>query len=284
MVWKRLAETFNRQFLTPERLVVHLWSLVQVVLILVIGVLVYKGVSFALRRLMLRARRMSSEQAQRVRTLTPLMTSITKYALAFVVLVMVLRSLGVDYSAILAGAGVIGLAVGFGAQSLVKDVIGGFFILFEGLVNVGDVIAVGDESGVVERIGLRTTQFREYSGILRTIPNGELTRFGNYNRDWMRALVSVDVAYEEDAEKGMAQALKTAQKWAAGNKKIVIEPPFVQGIVNFGRAGATIRVVVKVRPQTQWNAEFELRRLLKQALDRRRIAIQTPRQTVRVRR
>jgi small conductance mechanosensitive channel len=168
---------------------------------------------------------------------------------------MVLHKLGVNYSAILASAGIVGLAVGFGAQTLVRDVIVGFFLLFEDTVSVGNVITVGNESGVVESIGLRATQSREFSGILRVIPNGELARFGNFNRGFMRAIVNFDLAYEQDTTKGMADALATARQWANENKEIVLEEPIVQGILDFGSSGVTVRVCVKVKPQTQWDAE-----------------------------
>ena len=193
-----------------------------------------------------------------------------------------LREFGINYGAILAGAGVIGLAVGFGAQTLIRDIISGFFILFEDLISVGDFIAVGNESGVVENIGLRTTQYREFSGILRTIPNGELTRFGNYNRDFLRALVAIDIDYDSSIEKCIAITEKVAKDWAKQNQDVVLEEPIVQSILNFSTKGTTIRIVIKVKPQAQWNAETQLRYQLKLAFDKEGIKFPAERRDVNI--
>jgi small conductance mechanosensitive channel len=170
--------------------------------------------------------------------------------------------------------------VGFGAQNLIKDIISGFFILFEGLIDVGDVITVGDEGGVVENIGLRTTQFREFSGLLRTIPNGELTRFGNCNRGFMRALVAIDIDYDSNIDKCIAITDKVAREWAKQNQNIVLAEPSIQRILNYTTKGTTIRIVIKVKPQTQWNAEWQLRYQLKLAFDKEGIKFPAERRDV----
>lgn len=196
---------------------------------------------------------------------------------------MCLRVLGVDYTAILAGAGVVGLAVGFGAQTLIRDFISGFFLLLEDLVSVGDWIEVGGPggiSGMVESVGLRITRVRGFDGMLHVIPNGELTRFGNANRGFMRALVAVDIAYEQDPARGMAIAEQVARKWTEERQDVVVEPPQVQGIVSFGESSIRIRVVVKVKPMEHWQAERELRNRLKAAFDSQGVEIPFPRRVV----
>ena len=265
MVWHELLKKLGEKFWSPERLAQYSVKLVSIVIIVLVAIIVYLIVSRGLKKIF--AKKLGDAHARRARTILPLVNSLLKYVVLFIALIMVLHELGIDYSAILAGAGIVGIAVGFGAQSLVKDIISGFFLLFEDTISVGDVITVGEESGLVESIGLRTTQFREFSGILRVIPNGELTQFGNYNRGFMRALVNVNLGYEQDAEKGMALALTTAQQWATEHKEIVLDEPKVQGVLDFGTSGITIRVIVKVKPQQQWDAEFELRRLIKKAFD-----------------
>ena len=265
MVWQAFLKNLAEKFWSPERLAQYSVKFVSIILIIVIALIAYLIISKLLRKLL--EKKLGETQARRIRTIVPLTNNILKYIIFFIALIMILHELGINYSAILAGAGVIGLAVGFGAQSLVKDVIAGFFLLFEDTVSVGDVITVGNEGGLVESIGIRNTRFREFSGLLRVIPNGELTRFGNFNRGFMRAVVNISLAYEQDAEKGMEIALNTANQWAAENKEIVLEEPFVQGILDFGSSGITVRIVVKVKPQTQWNAEFELRRRIKKAFD-----------------
>ena len=271
MVWHEFIKKLGEKFWSAERLAQYSVKLVSIIIIVLIAIIVYWVIANSLRKIF--ARKLGDTHARRARTILPLVNSLLKYVILFIALIMVLHELGVDYSAILAGAGIVGIAVGFGAQSLVKDIISGFFLLFEDTISVGDVILIGNESGVVESIGLRTTQFREFSGLLRVIPNGELTRFGNYNRGFMRALVNVNLAYEQDAEKGMAIALATAQKWAAEHKAVVLEEPRVQGVLDFGASGILIRVIVKVQPQKQWDAEFELRRRIKQAFDAAKIEI-----------
>lgn len=278
MVWHEFLKKLGEKFWSPDRLAQYSVKLVSIVIIVLIAVIAYFIISRGLKKIF--AKKLGETQARRARTILPLVSSLLKYVVLFIVLIMVLHELGVDYSAILAGAGIVGIAVGFGAQSLVKDIISGFFLLFEDTISVGDVITVGDESGLVESIGLRTTQFREFSGLLRIIPNGELTRFGNYNRGFMRALVSINLAYEQDAEKAMALALTTAKQWAAEHQAVVLEEPRVQGILDFGASGVTIRVIVKVQPQKQWAVEFELRRRIKQAFDAAQIEISSKQRVI----
>ncbi len=196
---------------------------------------------------------------------------------------MVLRELGVDTTAIIASAGVVGLAIGFGAQSLVKDVLSGAFLLFEGIISVGDSVNVGEHSGTVEVIGLRNIHLRKYSGELRVIPYGEVVSFGNFNKGYMRAIVKVGVAYEQDVEKGMKALEKIADKWAQENKDIVLEPPVVQGILSLGSSEVTLRVSIKVKPMTHWGAERELKRRIKDTFDEKGIEIPFPRQVVYLR-
>ena len=142
-------------------------------------------------------------RAQRARTLGPLLTSVARYVMAFVVAVVILQQIGIDVRALLVSAGVVGVAIGFGAQSLIRDVIMGFFILLENLVAVGDVIEVGQHTGVVESVGLRVTKIRKFSGELRIIPNGELTAFGHHTAGWARLVVEVSVDYEEDVDRAL---------------------------------------------------------------------------------
>jgi small conductance mechanosensitive channel len=185
--------------------------------------------------------------------------------------------MGIDPTPIIAGAGVIGLAVGFGAQTLVKDVISGFFLLFEGVIAVGDAITFGNSSGVVEEVGLRVTKYRTFTGELWVIPNGEIRAFGNFNRQWMRAVVPVSVAYEQDVGKAMRILEEVGKTWAAENRDIVLEAPAAQGIISFDDSAVTLRLVAKVRPLQHGGAELELRRRIKEAFDREGIEIPFPR-------
>lgn len=280
MFWRNLWQELYRQLFTPERLV-H-YGRVAVNLLLIVGAawLVNWLVGRAVQRLL---RRRHAGHESRARTLLPLVRSVVGYAVLVGALVLALRVLGVDYTAILAGAGVVGLAVGFGAQTLVRDFISGFFLLYEGLLAVGDYIVLGDVAGDVERIGLRVTHVRAFNGTLFVVPNGELARFGNMNRSFMKAIVTIDLAYEQDASRGLEIAGRAAEAWYREQQDVALEPPVVQGIVNLGESGMTIRIVGKVRPLQHWQAERDLRFALKREFDAAGVEIPFPRRTVYLR-
>jgi small conductance mechanosensitive channel len=207
-------------------------------------------------------------KVQRARTLGPLMQNVIRYTLAFVTLIVVLREIGVDVQALLVSAGVLGLAVGLGAQSLIKDVITGFFILFEGLIGVGDVIEVtGGHTGTVEAIGLRVTKLRMLNGAQRVIPNGELTQFANYNKGWARAVVDVSLGYEVDVPRALAVLERVGREWAA-DTGLGLEPPTAQGVIRFGDADLGLRLMIKVDAARRFDVEAELRRRIKEAFER----------------
>ena len=187
-----------------------------------------------------------------------------------------------DVQALLVSAGVLGLAIGLGAQTLIKDVITGFFILFEGLINVDDVIEVGPHTGTVEAIGLRVTKMRMLNGALRIVPNGELTQFANHNRDWARAVVDVGVAYDTDVQRALETMERTAAEWARGSGQ-ALEPPQAQGIIRFADSDLVLRLVVKVRPTARFEAEVALRRRIKEAFERESIRLPAPQRVVYLR-
>ena len=221
-------------------------------------------------------------KVQRARTLGPLMKSVTRYALAFVALMVTLREVGVDIRALLVSAGVLGLAVGLGAQSLIKDVITGFFILFEGLIAVGDVIEVGSHVGTVESIGLRVTKLRMLNGAQRVIPNGELTQFANYNKGWARAVLDVTVAYDVDVRRALELLERLAREWGR-ETGLALEDPQAQGIVRFGDGELGLRLMVKVPADKRAEAEMELRRRIKETFDREGIQVPSAERVVYLR-
>ena len=221
-------------------------------------------------------------KVQRARTLGPLMKSVTRYALAFMTLMVTLREVGVDIRAVLVSAGVLGLAVGLGAQSLIKDVITGFFILFEGLIAVGDVIEVGSHVGTVESIGLRVTKLRMLNGAQRVIPNGELTQFANYNKGWARAVLDVTVAYDVDVRRALDLLERLAREWGR-ETGLALEDPQAQGIVRFGDGELGLRLMVKVPADKRAEAEMELRRRIKETFDREGIQVPSAERVVYLR-
>jgi len=272
-------------FFSPENIILWWGKLITTIIILVVAKIALSIINKLIEKSLTPLKKSKNYQKKisRANTLIPLLQNISKYIIYFIAGVMVLRELGVDTTAIIASAGVVGLAIGFGAQSFVKDIISGAFLLFEGIISVGDSVNVGEHSGTVEVIGLRNIHLRKYSGELRVIPYGEVASFGNFNKGYMRAIVKVGVAYEQDVEKGMKALEKIADKWAQENKDIVLEPPVVQGILSLGSSEVTLRVSIKVKPMTHWGAERELKRRIKDTFDEKGIEIPFPRQVVYLR-
>jgi small conductance mechanosensitive channel len=203
----------------------------------------------------------------RLRTISSLATNVMRWIVGFVVVVVVLRELGVDVQALVVSAGVLGLAVGFGAQSLVKDVITGVFLLFEGLIAIGDVVEIDGHQGTVESIGLRVTKLRAFDGSLRVIPNGQLNAFTNRSRGWARAVVEVTLPRPVPVDAAVAVLRRVAEEWAR-DSGAAMEPPQAQGIIRFSGADPVLRVSAKVDAERREESEYELRRRIREAFDR----------------
>jgi len=278
--WQAVLSIFS-----PENLILWWGKFITIIIILVVAKIALSVINKLIEKSLtpLKKSKNYKKRISRANTLIPLLQSVSKYVIYFITGVIVLRELGIDTTAIIASAGVVGLAVGFGAQSLVKDVISGAFLLFEGVISVGDSVNIGEHSGTVEVIGLRNVHLRKFSGELRVIPHGEVTSFGNFNKEFMRAIVKVGVAYEQDVERGMKTLEEIANKWAEENKDIVLEPPTVQGVLSLGSSDVTLRVAIKVKPMTHWGAERELKKRIKDTFDKKGIEIPFPRQVVYLR-
>jgi small conductance mechanosensitive channel len=218
-------------------------------------------------------RRVAARQQDtaRSRTLGSLLTSIMRWALAFAVLVIILRELGVDVQAIVVSAGVLGLVIGFGAQALIRDLLTGIFLLFEALVAVGDEIQVGTATGTVESIGLRVTKLRLPEGALRIVPNGSLTEFTNFSAGWARATVEIAVPRDVDVDRALALLRQAGETWAR-ETGAALDAPTVQGIMRFSGADAVLRLTVRVDPSRRVDAENDLRRRIKATFDREHLS------------
>jgi moderate conductance mechanosensitive channel len=207
-------------------------------------------------------------RAQRARTLGPLLTSVARYTMAFLVVVVILQQIGIDVRALLVSAGVLGVAIGLGAQSLIRDVIMGFFILLENLIAVGDVIEVGQHAGVVESVGLRVTKIRKFSGELRIVPNGELTAFGHHTAGWARLVVEASVDYEESVDRALRVLGEVGKALASAHPAMVLEPPTAEGILRFGQGSqgeAVLRLHARVVALERGPLELEARRRVREA-------------------
>jgi small-conductance mechanosensitive channel len=220
------------------------------------------------RQLALREGELShSPRLVRLRTVSSLATNVFRWLIGFVVVVVVLRELGVDVQALVVSAGVLGLALGFGAQPLVRDVLTGVFLLFEGLIAVGDVVEVDSHQGAVEAIGLRVTKLRAFDGSLHVVPNGQLAAFTNRSRGWARVVVDVTVPREVPVEPALGVLRQVGEEWAKEGG-VALEPPQTQGIIRWSGAEAVLRLTAKVESDKRLDAEYELRRRVKQAFDR----------------
>jgi len=209
----------------------------------------------------------TSQRLVRLRTVSSLITNLVRWTLGFVVLVVILGELGVDVQALLVSAGVLGLAVGFGAQTLIRDLITGIFLLFEGLIAVGDVVEVDGHRGTVEAVGLRVTKLREVDGSLRVIPNGQLAAFSNLSRGWARAVVDVTLPREVPVDAALALLRRVGEEWARASGT-ALEAPQTQGIIKFNGTETVVRLMVKVAPERRLETEYGLRRAIKDAFDR----------------
>jgi moderate conductance mechanosensitive channel len=226
------------------------------------------------------------KKRQRVLTVADLMGSIAKYVVWSIALIMILAAMSLDIGPLLAGAGIAGLAIGFGAQTLVKDVISGLFLLFDDTLGVGDLITHGGETGTVEYVGLRLIKVRKFDGELLMIPAGELRTFGNKSIGYARVIVQVGLSYEQNVNEALAALNAVAQEWAQteeAQRIMLEEAPLVQAVTDLADSAVTARVVVQVQPGEQFPAERELRRLIKQRFDERGIEIPFPRRTVYIR-
>ncbi|MFZ5641194.1 MAG: mechanosensitive ion channel family protein [Bacillota bacterium] len=217
---------------------------------------------------------------RRVNTMRTLLRSVLRYAVYFILIFMILETTVKDIKGFLAGAGIIGVALGFGAQSLVRDVITGFFILFENQYAVGEYVTIGNLSGFVEEMELRVTKLRDWGGEMHFIPNGQVTTVTNFSRGSMRALVEISIAYEEEIDRALSVLKREAAEIAGELKEVVEEGPEVLGVVALGPSEVVIRVVAKTKPMEQWAVEREMRKRFKAAFDREGIEIPYPKRVM----
>jgi small conductance mechanosensitive channel len=229
---------------------------------------------------------LSLRSAARAQTLSLVLRSIASAVIWAIAVTMVLGELGVNLGPLIAGAGIAGVAIGFGAQSLVKDFLAGIFMLVEDQYGVGDIIDAGEASGTVEAVTLRTTRLRDVNGTVWHIPNGTIQRIGNMSQQWARALLDVEVAYGTDIDEA-----QTAIKSVADNlwhdpdwQGKILEEPEVWGIEHLGPDAISIRLVVKTRPAAQFPVMRELRRRLADTFLAEGIEIPFPQRSVWVRR
>jgi small conductance mechanosensitive channel len=237
------------------------------------------------RRALDRARRMAEMSAraqQRARTLGAVLRSVTAIVIFTIAGLMMLGEVDINLGPLVAGAGIAGIAIGFGAQSLVKDFLSGIFMLIEDQYGVGDIVDVGEAAGVVEQVNLRTTRLRDVNGTLWHVPNGEIRRVGNKSQDWARTVLDVEVSYDTDIDRATSVIKRVADSvWEDDlPEATVLEEPEIWGVEMFGENAIVIRLAMKTEPAEQFTVARLVRRRLKEAFDREGIEIPFPQRTI----
>ena len=216
-----------------------------------------------------------ARRVQRAQTMGSLLKSIVTGLLIAIIGTMMLSEIGVNIAPIIASAGIVGLALGFGAQSLVKDFLSGIFMIFEDQFGVGDVVNVGEAIGTVEAVSLRVTRLRSLDGTVWYVPNGEIMRVGNLSQNWSRAVIDVGIAYDSDvvhAKKVLAEVGESL--WDDDDfRDLLIEQPEVTGVEGLGADSVDLRIMVKTAPLQNWAVARELRQRIKARFDAEGIEI-----------
>ena len=219
-----------------------------------------------------------SLEPQKALTIGEVLKSVLKYTVYIIGIGSMLYDILAKIPVALVSAG--GFAIGLGAQSLVKDLINGFFILFEDQYGVGDHVTIGQFAGIVESIGIRTTVLRDFTGDLHLIPNGSVLEVTNHSRGDIRFIVDVEIAYEENVDTAIEVIKKTSDLFEEKHKDKLRSKVDVLGVLSLNASGVTIRVVGRAEPLSQWEMERELRKDIKIALDEAGIEIPYPKTTI----
>lgn len=222
---------------------------------------------------------MAVRVVQRTRTIGSVLNNLVTWVLVSIAIVLILGELNFSVTALIASAGIVGAALGFGAQNVVKDMLNGLFIVFEDQLGVGDIVELqstqGPVSGVVESVGVRVTQVRDVGGTLWFVRNGEIITVGNKSQGWARVIIDLPAPYTSDVEEVERVMLDTAQKMSRepAYRRKVLEDPEIWGIESVSAEALVVRLVMKVRSNDQFDLARELRLRLKLALDELGVAL-----------
>ncbi len=224
----------------------------------------------------------AQRRVQRAETIGSLMRSIVSGVIFAVVLIMAVSELGYDVAPLIASAGILGVALGFGAQSLVKDFLSGIFMIFEDQYGVGDVITLGEVGGVVESVGLRVTRMRDVQGTVWYVRNGEILKVGNQSQNWARSVLDISVGYHEDLDRVRRVLAEVAHEmWEDRDyRELILEEPEVWGVQSLDADGVLVRVALKTVPLEQWRVSREMRARIKTRFDAEGIEIPFPQRVV----
>ncbi len=274
--------------ISPSLAAIGSWLLAHGILILVIillAYLTYKVVRMIVPRLTTRlvtvrgkGRSARKEIAKRSSVLSQFLTTVMGAAIVIAAIFMILSEIGLDITPLLAGAGVIGIAIGFGAQSLIKDFLTGLFIVLEDYYSKGDVVRIAGVAGLVEDVNMRRTILRDLDGIVHIIPNGEIKIASNFTRNWSRVNLNIPVAYGEDLDKVIAVINRVGKELAEDETfgPMIIGAPKVLRVDKFADSAIELKVLGETQPIKQWDVMGELRKRIKKAFDEEGIEIPWP--------
>lgn len=260
----------------------------RIILIFVISYILLKVIKTAISRIEKTALKDQSEFSpnleleRRVFTIGNLLRKVASIMVFLIASMMILKELGLNITPIITGAGIIGLAVGFGAQSLVKDIISGFFILLENQIRVGDSAVINGVGGTVEKINLRTIILRDIEGSVHVFSNGSINALANRSKGWSRYVIDLGVAYKEDVDKVMEVLNNIGKELESDDyfENLILEPLDILGVDKFGSSEVVIKCMIKTEPLKQWEVGRELRRRIKLKFDELNIEIPYPHMSV----
>ncbi|HVV72573.1 MAG TPA: mechanosensitive ion channel family protein [Verrucomicrobiae bacterium] len=255
---------------------------IALIIVLTFGVMKVAGILAERVVMFLRRDKLDLESQKRADTLTSVIRWVLRTSILLISSVMLLGQFGVQIGPILAAAGVVGIAVGFGAQNLVQDVISGFFLLLEDQVRVGDVVQLNDKSGLVEKINLRMTILRDFSGTVHYVRNGKIDVVSNMTKEYSFAVMEIGIAYREDPDEvmGVITAIGNGLREDPAFKNDILSPIEIAGLDKFGDSAIVIKARIKTRPSKQWSTGREFNRRLKKKFDELNIEMPFPHMTI----
>lgn len=279
--WKKVLNNLLDWF-TSEIISIVLLIIIFIVSLWLLKVTINKIKKAAVRRAEKMVQVDEKEAEKRIKTLLGIIKGIGKLVLWFVFIMILLKKFGLNIAPILASAGILGLAIGFGAQELVRDFISGFFIILENQVRTGDVAIINGTGGLVESIELRTITLRDFSGVVHIFQNGKIDTLSNMTKEWSAMVFDIGVAYKEDVDKVIEIMKKVGDLMLTDDdfKDLILEPIEIFGVEQLADSAVVIKARVKTKPIEQWNVGREYRKRLKKAFDEEGIEIPFPHTTV----
>lgn len=264
----------------PKQMTMLLGKIFNIVIILVIAKVSIKVIESLINRFINTQKNLKFKvDIPRLETMKGILKSIVKYTIYFIASTSIIKTFGTDVTALITAAGIGGLAIGFGAQNLVRDIITGFFILFEDQFGVGNYVELEGIEGIVEDMALRVTKIRGFNGDLYIIPNGEIKKVTNKSNGRMRAWVDISIAYEEDIDNAIKVLNEACEKLRQEDARI-LEGPTVLGVSSLAASDVVISVMAKTVPMEQWAVERLMRKTFKEVFDQKGIEIPYPRRVV----